>query len=47
MHMFLDGGLRQPQADGDLLVGQEGRQPQTLFLARAEFLGHDHSDTAV
>jgi len=40
MHMLLDGGFRQPQPNGDFLVGQEGRESQTLFLAGAEALRH-------
>lgn len=40
MDMLLDGGLGQAKPDSDFLVGQEGRQPQTLFLAGAEALRH-------
>jgi len=40
MHVFLDGGLGQTQPDSDLLVGQKGGQPQTLFLAGAQALRH-------
>jgi len=34
--MFLDRRFRQTQAGGNFLVGQEGGQPQTFFLTRAE-----------
>ena len=38
--MLLDRGLRQAEPGGDFLVGQEGGQPQTFFLTRAEPLCH-------
>lgn len=38
--MFLDRRLGQVEPGGDFLVGQEGRQPQTFFLTRAEPLCH-------
>ena len=40
VHVLLDGGLRQAKPGGDFLVGQEGGQPQTFFLAGAEALRH-------
>ncbi len=39
--MLLDGGLREPEAGGNFLVGQEGGEPQTFFLTGAEALRHD------
>ena len=35
MHVFLDRGLGQPELHSDFLVGEEGGQPQALFLTRA------------
>ena len=46
VYVLLDRRLRQAQPNGDFLVSQEGGQPQTLFLTRAETLGHDPSGTA-
>jgi hypothetical protein len=40
VHMFLDGGFGQAEPGGDFLVGQEGGEPQTFFLAGAEALRH-------
>ncbi len=40
MDVFLDGGLGQAQARRDLLVGQEGGQPEAFLLTWTENLGH-------
>ena len=40
VYVFLDRGLGQAELRGDLLVGQEGGEPQTFFLAGAEALRH-------
>ena len=36
VHVLLDRGFRQAEADRDLLVRQEGGQSQAFFLTRAE-----------